>query len=422
MIDWVVVFGVVIPLMFSAFFSGIEIAFISADRVFLELQTQRRGLNSRALRYLIQNPSYFLTATLLGNTASLVVYGSSMTFLTQPYIDGFVTNEILSLIIATLVSTLLVLLLAEFLPKSLFLLRPNQSLAFLAIPFFVIFVILFPVVFVVDSVSRFVIETMFKVEYSVEKPVYQLTDLNNYLKEVVSKTVVNENTLDIETEILTNALQFKAVKVRDCMIPRIELEAVEEDATIEELKQRFVKTGFSKIIVYRESVDNIIGYCHSSQLFKKPESIKGILSSIDFVPETALANDVMVELIQKRKSIAVVVDEFGGTSGIVAIEDIIEQIFGEINDEHDKENLVEVKLDNNNFLFSARHEITYLNTEYNFDLPEGEYETLGGLILSQLGEIPEKEDVIELTDYVLTVKHVDGVKIDKVKLTLSSVN
>lgn len=419
MINWLVVSGVIIPLLLSAFFSGIEIAFISADRVFLELQTQRKGINSRALRYLIQNPSYFLTATLLGNTASLVIYGSSMTLLTQPYLDSFVTNEVLSLVLATVIATLLVLMLAEFLPKSLFLLRPNQSLAFLAIPFFVIFVILFPIVFIVDSVSRYVIEKMFKVEYSVEKPVYQLTDLNNYLKEVVSKTIVNENTLDIETEILANALQFKAVKVRDCMIPRIELEAVEEGSSIQELKDRFVKTGFSKIIVYKESIDNIIGYCHSSQLFKKPETVQEILSSIDFVPETALANEVMVELIQKRKSIAVVVDEFGGTSGIVAIEDIIEQIFGEINDEHDKESLVEVKLDSNNFLFSARHEIAYLNTEYSLNLPEGEYETLGGLILSHLGEIPQKEDVIELNDYVLTVKHVDGVKIDKVKLTLS---
>ncbi len=419
MIDWVLILGIIIPLTLSALFSGLEIAFVSSDRLFLELQTQRKGYQFKALKFVISRPSLFLTTTLLGNTIALVIYGTFMTAFMKPYIDVFVSSEIISLVLGTIISTLMVLFLAEFLPKTLFMVKPNQALALLSIPFALFTVVMYPMIWLVDQIARIVIKQFFKVEFSMEKQKYQLDDLNNYLKDVLSKKGESgDNDLGIEAEILTNALDFKSVKTRDCMIPRIELEAVQIVDSVDILRDRFVSTGFSKILVYKETIDNIIGYCHSSQLFKKPKSIAEMLTPIDFVPETALANDVMVTLNKNRRSIAIVVDEFGGTAGLVAIEDIIEEIFGDIKDEHDKKDLMELKLDSYNYLFSARQEVEYLNEKYQIGLPLGEYETLGGLILSELGDIPNKEDIVKFDDFFFTIKQMDGVKINQVKLTL----
>lgn len=412
---------VIASLLFSAFFSGIEIAFVSADKLEIELGNKQGNISDRILSRFLKKPSWFISTTLIGNNIALVVYGIFMAYLLVPVINLALPAEIradwVELLIQTILATLVVLITAEFTPKSLFLINPNKMLSFFAVPVYVIYIILFPAVWLIVNLSKFLIVNILKLEYSERQPVFGLTDLNHFIKKNLSFTS-NAHEQEIDPKIFTNAIEFKRIKIRECMVPRTDLVTVDIEDGIDELSKAFIESGYSKIPVYKESIDNIIGYCNSLEMFKKPKDIESILTPIMIVPETMHASELMIQFITERKSIALVVDEFGGTSGIVTIEDIIEEIFGEIQDEHDEDDLVEVKIDDNNYLLSARQEIDYLNDKYNWELPEGDYDTLGGLILSITKDIPEINQQIDSPPFHFVIISIDDNKIDKVKLRI----
>ena len=416
---------IVTALIFSGIFSGVEIAFVSADKLHIELKSKQGVGSARTLSNFINNSSRFIATTLVGNTIALVIYGIYMAKLLEPFIAGYlpqnISKDILVPLIQTVIATIIVLVTAEFTPKSLFLLNPNRMLKLFAPLLKLIYWILFPVVWVMINVSRFIIEKILRLEYSEDKPVFGLIDLNNYIKNVLN-SATKEDTVDVNAKIFTNALEFKTVRVRECMIPRTEIAAVEIEDSIENLKSAFVESGHSKILVYKDSIDDIIGYCHSLKLFTKPDSINKILTPIPIAPETMMANELMIQLITEHKSLALVVDEFGGTSGIVSIEDIIEEIFGEIKDEHDDEDLVEQKLDNQTYLLSARHEIDYLNEHYQWNIPEGDYDTLGGYILSETENIPDVNEIIDLEAFTFKIVSKEDTHIETVKIYIKSLN
>ena len=411
---------VLISLIFSAMFSGMEIAFVSTDKLHLELLGQQGSITGKVLAGFSKKPSRFIATTLVGNTVALVVYGIFMAAILEPILlrslPHAINNEGFVLLTQTVAATMLVLVTAEFTPKSLFLINPHKMLTLFAMPMQLIYWIMQPVVFVVVTLSKFMIIKVLRLEYSEDKPVFGLTDLNNYLMRLTENAQV-----EVDTKIFNNALEFKTVRVRECMIPRTEIVAVDVEDSINDLKRAFIESGHSKILIYRETIDDIIGYCSSQELFKKPRSIKKILTPIIIVPETLLANELMIQFINERKSLALVVDEFGGTSGIVSIEDIIEEIFGEIQDEHDDEDLVEHKVEDNVYLLSARHEIDYLNETYQWGIPEGDYDTLGGFILSEYGDIPELNQVIEIPPFTFTITSLQDTRIDVVRMVINPV-
>ncbi|WP_017730302.1 hemolysin family protein [Nafulsella turpanensis] len=423
-----ILYIILASIIFSAFFSGIEIAFVSADKLQIELQRKQGDLAGRILSRFVLRPSSFIGTTLIGNTISLVVYGYFMALLLEPPIARMLPHnlnpelaDILVLLLQTIVSTLVVLITAEFTPKSVFLLNPNWLLNVFAIPITLIWIIMYPVVWIIISLSEFIIRKVFGLPYSEDKPVFELTDLNNFIqRNVVSQDDRRGDGELVDTKIFNNALEFKTIRVRDCMIPRTDIEAVDVEEDIETLKETFVESGHSKILVYRDSIDDIIGYCHSLELFKKPKDIASILTPIIIVPETMLANELMIQFITEHKSLALVVDEFGGTSGIVSIEDIIEEIFGEIQDEHDVEELIEQQIGPSTFRLSARQEIDYLNDKWGWNLPTGDYDTVGGLLLSVKEDIPEVQEEITIKEYKFTVLSIQGNRIDTVNMEIIS--
>jgi CBS domain containing-hemolysin-like protein len=406
-------------LIFSFFFSGIEIAFLSANKLQIELQGKQGKRWGIIMSKFIKNPSAFIGTTLIGNTLALVLFGIFMAALIEPWLVANLpqglNDEVFVLVFQTLISTLFILFTAEFLPKSLFLINPNLVLATLAVPFNIMYWILYPLNFTIVGLSKLTITKVLGIEYSEERPVFGLTDLNHYLKNMM-KVKHEDEEIELDKKIFHNALEFKTVKVRECMIPRMEITAMSIDEGIEKLKAAFLESGHSKILIYRETIDDVIGYCHSAALFKKPTRIEDILTPIINVPETSMANELMVQFIKERKSLAVVVDEFGGTSGIVSMEDVIEEIFGEIEDEHDSDELIEQKLDDQTWLLSARLEVDYLNDNYGWHLPIGEYETLGGLILSYTEDFPKQGDTITLLPFTFTIQKTEKKRIDIVKL------
>lgn len=414
---------VLISLCFSALFSGLEIAFVSANRLHIELQSKQGKLSGEILSRFINNPSHFIGTTLLGNTVSLVLYGIFMAYLLEPPIqyilpDGF-SNQAVVMIVQTVVSTVIVLITAEFVPKSIFMLNPNSLLAFFSLPFALIYYLMYPVVWFVVGLSKVFLTKVLKLEYSEDKPVFEITDLNSFVQNNLGAQG-EDGKLEIDTKIFDNAVEFKSVRVRECMVPRTDLVAIEESEDISELKKAFIESGHSKIIVYRETIDDVIGYCHHLELFKKPKTIEEILTSIIIVPESALANELLVQFIKERKSLALVVDEFGGTSGIVSMEDIIEEIFGEIEDEYDSDDLVEQQLSDTEFLLSGRHEVDYLNEKYAWNLPSGDFETLAGLILSVTENIPQKGESATFGPFTFTVVSKQDHRIDTVKLKINA--
>lgn len=413
---------VLISLAFSAMFSGIEIAFISSDKLHLELLAKQGSITGKILARFSKNPSRFIATTLVGNTVALVIYGIFMAAMLEPVLDQAfpeaLSNEGFILLAQTLIATMLVLITAEFTPKSLFLINPHGMLKLFAFPMQLIYWVMQPIVLLVVTLSRFMIVKVLRLEYSEDKPVFGLTDLNNYLRRLTEHS--DSTQVEVDTKIFNNALEFKTVRVRECMIPRPEIVAVDVEDSIAELKQAFIESGHSKILIYKETIDDVIGYCSSQELFKKPRSIKKILTPIIIVPETLLANELMIQFINERKSLALVVDEFGGTSGIISIEDIIEEIFGEIQDEHDDEDLVEQRISDSTYLLSARHEIDYLNETYQWKIPEGEYDTLGGYILSVYEDIPDVDQVIEIPPFTFTITSLQDTRIDVVRMTVKS--
>ncbi|HLT07391.1 MAG TPA: hemolysin family protein [Cyclobacteriaceae bacterium] len=404
-------------------FSGLEVAFIAGNRLHIELQSKLGTLNGRILSNLINKPSQFVGTTLIGSTISLVVFGVAMAYLFEPIIlsslpEGL-DNPGSVLVVQVLLSTFVVLIAAEYVPKSIFRRNPHMLLSFLAVPFLFVYYLMYPIVWVVRGISKWVVSHIFRLEYGDDKPVFKITDLNTFIQQNLTVDR-SEAQVEIDAEIFENAVGFKTIRVRDCMVPRTEIVAVEIDEAISALSDVFIESGHSKIIVYKDNIDEVVGYCHHLELFKKPKAIRDILTPIIIVPDSALANDLLVQFISERKSLALVVDEFGGTGGIVSMEDVIEQIFGEIEDEYDSDDLLEQKISDQEFLLSARHEIDYLNDKYDWNLPTGEYETLSGLILSRTEEIPQKGESITIGPYIFTVVTKLDYRIDTVKLKINS--
>ena len=425
MIDPSQIILLLVALVFSAFFSGIEMAFVAANKIQIELSEKNGVLSGRILWHLLQRPSRFLGTALIGNTLALVLYGFAIAGILHTLLTAYLPEplqfNLLILAIQIVIASVVVLLTAEFLPRSLAAINPNRLLQVLAVPILVLYYLLYPVVYLIVSMSKWVAEKLFRIEFSEEKPVFGFTDLNAYIKNHLYHPE-QENAPEVDPQIFHNALEFKTVKVRECMVPRTEIEAIEITDTIEALRQAFVETGHSKILVYEDTIDNIVGYCHQLDMFKRPKSIAEIVSQVSMVPESMLASELFVKFVSEHRSVAVVIDEFGGTSGIVTVEDVIEEIFGEIEDEFDinDELLEQVIEEEGIYLLSARHEIDYLNEKYELNLPEGDYETLGGLIFSVIGEIPAPGEEIEVPPFHITVLSMDENRINAVKLIKKS--
>jgi len=414
--------GIILAMVFSAFFSGVEMAFVSSNKLYFELKAKQNILSAKIIANFNQSPSQFIGTMLIGNTLSLVAYGIFMEeFLHHLILTNFpfFTNEIVARLIASIIATIIILTTSEFTPKSIFLINPDAILEFLAIPIWVINTLMFPLVWLTVGLSKWFITRVLRLSYSEEKPAFGLTDLNHYLQNL-NRKISTEEENEVDTKIFHNALEFKQVKVRDCMIPRTEITAIEIEEGIEGLKKVFIESGHSKVLVYKETLEEVVGYCHSLALFKKPKDIQSILTSIPIVPEAMPANDLMLKFSKERKSLAIVVDEFGSTSGLVSMEDVMEQIFGEIQDEFDDtEDWIEKRLDEHTFVLSGRHEIDYLNEKYNWNLPEGDYETLGGMLIHLYEDIPAVNEVITLGAFQFQIMTVTDARIDTIKVIIS---
>lgn len=406
---------VLVAILFSAFFSGMEIAFISANRLKIELEKKQGDFSAKILSGFIQKPASFIGAMLIGNNIALVIYSMAMAVLLEPFILVYTSSEGVLLLVQTLISTIIVLFFAEFLPKALLRINPNFALKFAAIPLKVIYLVLFPLTYVTTLLSNGILK-LFRVDVSQSNLAFSKIDLEHFVLDIQERQEKGEE-IEHEIQIFKNALDFTDVKARECMIHRTEIIAMDIDDSIDELKEKFIETELSKILIYRGSIDNIIGYVHSLELFKKPESIKSILLPVSIVPESMPASEILKQFINQRRSMAVVVDEFGGTSGVITTEDIIEEIFGEIEDEHDVEELIELQVDDDTFLFSAKTEIDYINDKYKLNLPESEeYETLGGLIFYKHESIPEKDEVITISNYRFKIEEVSNNKIELIRV------
>ncbi|HHL53482.1 MAG TPA: HlyC/CorC family transporter [Flammeovirgaceae bacterium] len=422
------IYIILITLLFSAFFSGMEIAFVSTNKLQIEIQARKNDLIGRILSGFVHHQDKFLSTTLIGNNLALVIYGIFMARLLVPVLDNItppaINTPVVLLLEQTLLATLVVLVTAEFLPKSLFIINPNRMLRLLAVPMQIIYYLLYLPTLVITGLSRWVITGLLKQQYDNTRPVYGLTDLNNYIKRLAKAAPAQsehdpETVPDIDEQIFANVLQFKKVRVRDCMIPRTEITAIDiNEATIDDLRQAFTESGHSKVIVYKDTIDNVLGYCYALQMFKKPAKVEDVLNDIMLVPETMYAYDLMMKFISSNKSLAVVVDEYGGTSGLVSIEDIIEEITGEIEDEHDTGVLLEKQVSANCYHLSARLEIDYLNEQYAWQLPTGEYDTLGGLILFRTGSIPEQGEAISFDHFHIRILSIADNRINTVELCL----
>ncbi|MFP4555942.1 MAG: hemolysin family protein [Bacteroidales bacterium] len=409
-----------LSVLFSALFSGMEIAFVSANKMRIELNRKQETFVSRIVHVFTQNPGQYIATMLVGNYIALVVYGISMARLLEPTVASFFKGDIWILLVQIVISTAIILVTAEFLPKSLFRLHPNGLLNFFALPMLFFYILFYPISRFSTWVSLGFIRKVLRQEIKPgeERQIFGKIDLDHF----VGESMLNEEEeLNHEQDIrmFQNALDFTEIKVRVCMIPRTDIEAIDVNSPIEELKDLFVNTNYSRIPVYQGNIDNIIGYVNSKDLFKNPKSIKSKLLKIDFVPETMLASKLLTSFIKEHKSIAIVVDEFGGTAGLVTIEDIIEEIFGEIDDEHDMSNFVEKQLSKDEYLFSGRLEVGYLNEKYNLGIPDSdEYDTLAGFVISKYQNIPKPQQVITVDNFRVKVAKMERTRIDLIHLSL----
>ncbi len=402
-------------LILSAFFSGMEIAYVSSNKIHIEIEKKQNNFLAGILKKITKRPSKFIATMLVGNNIALVIYGFFMGDLLMEYIPlaGFG-----GLLVQTIISTLVILLTAEFLPKVFFQIYANSLVKFFAVPAYFFYVLFSLISEFIIWISDLVLKLIFKSEGDTVQLTFSKLELGNYISEQMEIAETKQE-MDSEIQIFQNALDFSEVKSREAMIPRTEVVAVDIETSPKELAKIFTETGLSKILVYSENIDDILGYIHSFELFKKPANLKKVLMPVVFVPETMLVKDVLGILSKKRKSLAVVIDEYGGTSGIITVEDIIEELFGEIEDEHDSIALIEEELGEGHYKFSARLEVDYLNENYKFDLEESEnYETLGGLIVNHTEEIPDKGETVEINDYIFTILEVSNTKIELVELKI----
>ena len=397
---------IILAIVLSAFFSGMEIAFISSNRLMIELDRKQGVFGSEILKLFTNNPGQYIATMLIGNNVALVMYGLVFSNILTPKLVLYIDSEVLILIINTVISTLLILTVAEFLPKTVFIISPNFFLRNLSIPTLFFFVIFYPLSRFALALSDIFIRVVFRLkanEKNEEDHIFSKIDLDHFINQGTQRTDESESEHN-NIRIFQNALDFSNVRLRECMIPRTEIDAVEIGSSVDHLKHRFIETGFSRILVYENSMDNITGYAELKDLFKNPSDIRSILRKLAIVPETMPANRLLKHFVDERRNIALVVDEFGGTSGMITIEDVLEEIFGEIKDEHDTDHLIEKKINNNEYVFSGRLEIDYLNEKYNLNLPEkDDFETLAGMILYFHGSIPGTNDVIRIGNIVIKV-------------------
>ncbi|MBO7247546.1 MAG: HlyC/CorC family transporter [Bacteroidaceae bacterium] len=407
----------IIALCFSAIFSGLEIAFVTSDKLRFEMDVERNTFSSRILKRFFHKPNIYISTMLVGNNIALVIYSTMMAVVIESLIpDGVIANEFVLVLIETFISTLIVIVVGEFLPKTIFRINSNATLNLFALPLYLIYIILYPISMFTTWLSRIILRVMgVRINDENADKAFSRIDLDYFLQSGLS----NNNSTDPEPEvrIFQNVLDFSSVKIRDCMVPRNEICAVEKRTSLIELKEQFVETGYSKIIVYDTDLDHIIGYVHSSELFRHKDKWQQHIHSIPFVPETLMAQKLMKQFMTRKKSLAVVVDEFGGTSGIVSLEDIVEEILGEIEDEHDVKSLV-AKETEDGFIFSGRIEIEHANSRFSLDLPESdEYMTIGGLILHYAKGFPKVNDKVNVEEYTFRILKMSQTKIELVELS-----
>jgi CBS domain containing-hemolysin-like protein len=408
----VILLGITGMLLLSAFFSGMEIAFISANKLRIELNSKQGSKPARLVSKHFKNPSLFISTTLVGNNIALVIYGILMGEFLEGKLWNLIPEDFVRFILVTIISTLVVLITAEFLPKTLFRINPNSVLIILIYPFQLFYYLFAGIVWLIHKITKVILK-LFSNENMEDSPIFSKLDLNHIVNEYESTD--GEEDTDLDTEIFKNAMDFSEIIIRECMIPRTEITGISVEETPEKALEIIIETGYSKLLIYEENLDNIIGYIHRSDFFKDPKTLKEITRDIIISNETMLANDLLSEFISKHMSMALVVDEYGGTAGIVTMEDIIEEIFGEIEDEHDTEGLKEVFVSQGEYIFSARLEVDYLNDTYNLNIPEGEYETLGGYIISVHEDIPNLNTVIQSHDLQFIITKVENSKILEVQ-------
>ncbi len=415
---------IICSILFSAFFAGMEIAFISANKLLIELKNKQGSTYAQLLSPFVSNPSKFISTTLIGNNIGLVVYGIFMAELLNEWLINWVPqiehSHFLLLALQTIISTLIVLVTAEFLPKVLFRINPDNLLKVLIFPFMLFYYLFWPIVHFITWLSKLILSKLSGDKFKESTPAFSRVDLDQYIDQINEQDLPED--IEVDTEIFKNALDFSNIKVRECLIPRTELVAADIETSIEDLYQKFLETGLSKILIYKENPDQIIGYVHQKEMFRAPKNIKSILISIEIATETMSIMDLLNKFIRTRKSLAVVVDELGGTAGIITIEDILEEVFGEIEDEHDVEDLIEEHISDNEYRFSARQEIDYLNNEYDLDIPEGDYHTLGGFLIARHESIPQAGEKIMLDQFELSVESVVNARIDVIRLRILSKN
>lgn len=407
---------ILVSVIFSAFFSGMEIAFVSANKLHIELEKKREGYVPKILNKITQKSSKFITTMLVGNNISLVIYSYYMGVFLADCLPQGVLNKFSLLLLQTIISTLVILVTAEFLPKAIFRIYANEVLKLFAIPAYFFYVLFHFFSEFITLISDFFLKIFFKTASNEEQKVFSKEELGNYITEQL-ETGNEDDEMDSEIQIFQNALEFQNVKAREVMVPRTEVVAVEIHENVTKLQTTFIDSGLSKVLVYKTSLDDVIGYVNAFELFKRPKTIKSILLPVEIIPESMMINDVLNSLMKKRKSVAVVVDEYGGTSGIVTVEDIVEELFGEIEDEHDTQEYLEEKISDNIFNFSARLEIDYLNEQYNLNILKSEaYETLGGFIIEHTENIPQENELLFIESFKIKIHKMSGAKIDEVHI------
>ena len=408
-----------ITILLSAFFSGIEIAFVSSNKLQLELDKGNENISSKIISLFSRNESNFITTMLIGNNISLVVYGIAMTKLLTPIFQDYFFDTYVLLFIQTIVSTLIILVTAEFLPKSIFKIYPNTTLRLFSFPICCFYILFYPFALFFLYGSKIIIKIFFGQNLSESKHFFNKTDLDEYLTHINSNNEQAPNS--VEVEMLQNTLQLSSKKIRECMIPRTEIIALNVNSTVKELKEKFIETKLSKILIYKNNIDNIIGYVHSSDLFRNPRNIRSLLLPIPFVPETMFAMQLLSDFIDGDKGVAIVVDEFGGTSGMITIEDVTEEIVGEIEDEYDVDQQLIEKISDNEYLILARIDVLLLNKNLNLDIPESEeYETLAGYVLNYFENIPKIDEIIDQDEFKIIIKKVDDRSVIKILLQIKN--
>ncbi len=408
-------------LILCAFFSGMEIAFITSNKIYLEIEKKQDNFLSQILSKLTEKPSQFIATMLIGFNVSIVVYSFFMGDLLMNWFEtlGIEFSSLVNLLLQTVLSTLIVLITSEFLPKVFFQIYANSFVKYFAIPAYFFYLLFYLFSTFIMWISDTILKRFFKTEGDFVPLFFSKVELGNYISEQMNHFEDHEN-VDSEIQIFQNALEFSGVKARDIMTPRTEISGVDLLDSVDDLKEMFIKTGYSKIIVYQNSLDDCIGYVHSFELFKKPKTIKSILIRVEFIPETIFIKEALDLLIKNRKSVAVVLDEYGGTAGIITIEDIVEELFGEIEDEHDSEEIrIEQEIEAGVFLFSARLDVEYINQTYKLKIPESDsYGTLGGFIVDYTKEIPQKGNKINIGNYNFIIEEASNNKIELVKMTI----